>query len=82
MKRKLLYVLWEDACSMSGGGWHSMEDLENMSPLPIHTIGWLVKETKTYLVLASHLDGGGFTGSGDLCVPKAWIKKKKVVHLK
>lgn len=75
--RKLLYIKWIDSVSLYTGGWHSFEDIEGMEPTMIDTVGYLIKETKDYITVASSLNP--FEASGDICIPKVCIKQKKII---
>ena len=51
---KLLLVEWLDHCSRDG--WNSLEEAGGMTPVTIITVGWVVKETETFLTLAGTAD--------------------------
>lgn len=68
----LVVVHWNDA--MGQAGWCTPEDLEDATPIPIITAGWLIHETKTHLTIAQSLAGDGDL-LGYTIVPKPWVKK-------
>lgn len=45
-------VEWLDHCSTKGGQWESFEDIcEDLKPLTVHSVGWVIKETKESVTL-------------------------------
>ena len=74
---KLLYIEWLDAVSNEGGGWNKLRDTENLTPDLVRSVGRVVKETKDYVTIISH--NGDDDVGGDFCIPKACIKKRRVL---
>lgn len=82
-RKKLVYIEWED----STGGSGRWTDIEEMIPdPPVHkSIGWLMHETKKWIVLVPHISGEPnhptvlFAGSGEMTIPKSAILKKKII---
>ena len=74
--KELIIIEWEDAYSDEV---YIKEDFELEEGMMTVTVGWLVKETETLLMLAKHY----FTQKDDdrlkdyLVVPKVLIKKMK-----
>ena len=75
-KLKFKRITWIDSASITGGGWHSAEDINQLRPLEIKTAGYVVKETKDFITIASQVGEYGFA-SGEVCIPKFAIKKRK-----
>lgn len=77
---KLLLVEWDDA--HSGSRWEPLEDLKARTlPLSCRSVGWLVEETKTALLLVPHISGENnqqimSNGSGEIEIPKSCITKR------
>ena len=73
--RKPSTIVWEDASApLSENGWvHDPAYLP--VPLTIHSRGYLVKETKSYVVLALS-SGPHHAVSGLLAIPKSAIRKR------
>jgi len=73
---RLVKILWKDAVSASGssGRWSGLDEVKSLEPVDVKTVGWVVKETDTYITVISHHAGETETG-GDICIPKAWIQK-------
>jgi hypothetical protein len=81
MKYKLIYLEWEDATSKSS--WETPEDaLEWFSKdnSVACDVGWLIKETKTHLLIASRYMSPSPWAEESLGllekIPKGWIKKR------
>ena len=77
---KLVLIEWLDAQSMADGGWQRRKDVEKLTPALVRSVGWIFDETKDYVTLIAH-DGDGEV-SGDFSIPKACIKKRRVIHMK
>lgn len=66
---------WLDSCGPPGSDrWIHPSDYK-VAPSEIHTRGFIVKETKTYVVVASSLSNSGHM-SGMLTIPKCAITKR------
>ena len=79
---KLLHVTWVDSSSCYG--WQDKEVYtKKLTPLVCVSVGFLVKETKGYIILVPHLslypDGTMSHRSGDIMIPKKVIQKRKVI---
>ena len=72
---KVLYIEWIDA--VADVGWETHERAEDVHLCK--TIGFLIKETKLGLVIASTLSEK--ESNARITIPKAWIRKKKVIKL-
>lgn len=72
---KVIYVEWIDA--VADGSWETHDKAEDVHLC--QTIGYLIKETKLGLVIASTLSGK--ESNARITIPKAWIQKKKIVKL-
>lgn len=76
VKRKIIYVEWIDAVADSG--WCKDKDAEDIAR-QCHAIGFLVNETKDSIILACTYHD--LETNARMAIPKAWIKKRKVVRL-
>jgi len=77
---RLIYLKWQDACS--NAGWFSKKEtndwIKEASEI-VEQVGWLYKEDKKQIILASRLDGqkDEEQGLGGLQkIPKTWILKR------
>lgn len=81
-KNRLIYIEWGDA--ISNTGWMDKEDAIKWGEEEhwlVKNIGWLLKETKDYILLAAkYSDGSGEYGLLHK-IPKTWIKKRKDISL-
>jgi hypothetical protein len=81
----LTYIEWEDAGVIDGGDWLTLEEVRDQTDGKRYlnrSIGWVVYETKTLVVIASQLavdDPPRY----DLVnrVPKSLIRKRKEVQI-
>lgn len=77
-KTPLYLIDWWDHCS-SQGSWNTLDTVKSMTPILIRSIGFLVAETDQTITLASHYDDSGTNISGDICILKTCIKRKKKI---
>lgn len=73
---KLLKITWLDHCKYSNTKWRSKEELSDLTPLIVTTLGWVIKETNDYYILASTKAKGG-SYEGEFLILKGTIKKVK-----
>lgn len=86
VKPKLVYLEWCDA--ISNAAWFSRERAEEWAEYHhwwIHECGWIVKETREYLVFAS-----GYNPESEFSdeqfvnlhkIPKTWIRKRRTIKI-
>ncbi len=88
---KLVLMEWIDPNTTSGPGWDEVEDIisGNLSSYKDYNIsvGFLIYEDKKVVMLAAHIAGltekwNRTDASGDVCVPKACIVKRKNIPYK
>lgn len=74
-ENKLYYIEWLDHCN-DDGAWRSKVDIE---PMLMSTVGWVVKDHKTYVVLAQsyYKDKDSRSTCAHMCIIKGDIKKSK-----
>jgi hypothetical protein len=83
MSAKLVLVEWED--SFGGSGWANASDAHAMMPADTKSIGWLIQESKTHLLLAPHLGYGGSTDGGytqtcgAIAIPRSCVKRTRTL---
>ena len=76
---KTLYIEWEDSTSLSGRTWH-MQD-EDQTTLICKTAGFVIKENKQSITIASHITPAGGM-AGDITIPKRAITKRRILSRK
>ena len=79
---------WLDHCSTPNRHWVSMEDVLGLSPVIVHTVGWVVKETDDYLIVVAtmqQVDEGADASSQDvhceMLIVKSCIKRREKLNL-
>ena len=56
--------------------WMAAEEAADMEPIPMLTVGWVLKETETYVVLVGTRSNDGEGLVGDInCIPKALVSQ-------
>lgn len=79
----LIYIEWGDA--ISNTGWMSVEEAKRWGKEQhwlVKNIGWLLKETKDYILLAAKYSDENQDYGLLHKIPKTWIKTRQVVKLK
>jgi hypothetical protein len=78
---ELHYVIWTDACSRTM--WTDKETLiewAKSTAWEAHTVGWLVYENKSYILLALSWGGFEYNNYSDVIkIPKRWIAKRILI---
>lgn len=75
---RMEHITWHDHWSM-GNGWVRTEDVE-LGSLPIHSVGYVVKENKDGVLLAGQVNTSNTDTVGGLMfiIKKCIIKRKKL----
>jgi hypothetical protein len=79
-KKQAYLVEWYDHCSTSGS-WNPLEVVKTMEPILITSIGFLVNETPRTVTLAAHWGVDDHNVSGDICILKNCVKRKKKINV-
>lgn len=75
----LLLIEWMDSASLAGGGvWKDVDEVKKLTPVRMRSAGWVVGEDRKSIVLAGHIAESQC--SGDLCIPKSAIVKRRVLE--
>jgi len=72
---KLVKITWWDHSSYSTQCWRSRAEVEELKPLKVHTVGYVVKETKRYITLVNTWVADDEELRGELCIIKSCIKR-------
>ena len=79
-RSELYEIRWLDAYEMESG-WHSLKDAIKITPPEVLSVGYVLKETKEYLLLAA--DIGSDKMDNDVgrvtVIPGQWIVDKKII---
>lgn len=70
-------VYWDDA--QTEDGWESTKSLTPSQTRSVASIGWIIKDEPTYLLLAADKGVADDDTNRRLTIPKAWINK--ITHL-
>ena len=68
-------IEWVDAYEMESG-WHTIEEAEKATPPTVFSLGYVVKETKEFIIIAGDKGRKGDSDCGRVqVIPRNWIKK-------
>ena len=73
-------IIWEDHCSFRLCRWRSIEEVVSglsNEPVIIESYGYILKETKKYIILASHFNPNDNVFIGEMKILKNTILEKK-----
>jgi hypothetical protein len=74
------WIEWYDHCSLEGGGWRDMNDWDQLGPLRIVSLGFVVRETDEIVVIVPHYTDDD-KGCGDMCILKANIISRRPLEV-
>lgn len=81
-KNELEYVVWLDHCSLGPTRtWQDLADAVNLKPVKMYSVGWIIKETKTYIILVPTHNTSDHS-YGEMLILKGCIKKRRVLRRK
>lgn len=68
-------IEWLDAYEMESG-WHTIEEAEKITCPTVLSLGYVVKETKEFIIIAGDKGRKGDSDCGRVqIIPRNWIKK-------
>jgi hypothetical protein len=73
----MVEVWWNDATELPSGWIEAKEDFE-ITPCIVLSVGFLVKETDEFVIVAIDTHNGGHNGRSQ--IPKAMVKKMRVIR--
>mgnify|MGYP001565119054 FL=1 len=73
-KRKAVLVEWTDSCSFTHHRWRDVDEAAQLTPSTIQSVGFVLVDVKTHLVLTGSLDESGNT-SGTHTIPRGAITR-------
>ena len=72
-------IEWIDAYEMESG-WHDLKDAEKITPLTVFSLGYVVKDTKEFIIISADIGRNGDSDCGRVqVIPKPWVKKIKLL---
>lgn len=69
-------IEWLDHSSYSENHWKNGEEAEQLTPLKVTTVGWVIKETKKYVTLINTIIPKTKKYKDEMCIVKGAIKKR------
>lgn len=70
----IVMVEWIDACSLENG-WNDMKDAKEEKPAAVHSVGFLIANTKDRVTVVASHDASNETVNGGITIPKGWVVK-------
>lgn len=77
---KSVHVTWIDATS--DDEWTDKDEWTNIHPHTIETLGWLVEETDTHIIICTSYDEERNAIAGRWAIPRTWLMEMKEINLK
>tara|TARA_R100000458_G_C8203119_1_gene193038 strand:+ start:600 stop:878 length:279 start_codon:yes stop_codon:yes gene_type:complete len=71
---KCVVIQWVDINSFDGA-WLDIKESKKLEPVNMETIGWIIHETKDYVVIVSTFDSSGDLAGSTNAIPKGIITK-------
>lgn len=77
--KKLEYIKWLDHSGFGTAKWRPIEEVQDLQPIVMHTVGWTVYEDKDKLITVSTIWDDEETVHSEFCiVKKAIVSRKKL----
>lgn len=74
-----VYVVWRDA--VSSDSWERLDEAARLELHEIRTLGFLVSEDDSQLVVALNYDRDGDAVSQCIAIPQDWIVKRRTLRI-
>lgn len=71
-------IEWLDHCTYSESRWRDPKEIEDLEPIKVLTLGWVIKETKDKLAVVSTVNTSGSVANEFLILKKAIVRRKKI----
>lgn len=71
--RSIVAIVWHDA--VAAAGWTDHADAA--PPAEIHSVGWLIKRTRSHVTIATSI--GGDEHNGSMTIPRGMIQSLVVI---
>ena len=76
--RDPVVIVWIDHVSYTESLWRSFDEMKELRPMEVKSVGYILSETPEYIILASHVTNSD-TGMGELLIVKDNITEMKVL---
>jgi len=73
IEKEMVYLEWID--SMEHQGWLFLDEIK-FEMKPVHSIGWIIKETENSISICSHLTNNDQQCCSMMTIPKLIITKR------
>jgi len=80
MSFKPEWIEWYDHCSLDSNGWRDMSEWDQLGPLRIVSIGFVIREDSDVIVLVPHY-GENDKGCGDMCILKSAVILRRPLEI-
>jgi hypothetical protein len=80
MEYRLVRVIWKDIQGLEST-WTSLEEIEEMAPVSIETLGWIIKEDKSHLTMVSSLAADQTFAGSVTSIPKGCVEDIRLVSV-
>lgn len=71
-------ITWYDHCSYNNSQWRDLPTQQELEPMEIYSFGFVIKETKKFLIIVPHFSSSG-NSFGEMLILKSCIKERKKV---
>lgn len=71
---KIVCVLWADHSTFSEVRWRSFEDVSNLHPCLVTTVGFLIKEAPDHIIVQSTMAVGDLQGAHETLILRGTIQ--------
>lgn len=75
---RLVKVVWRDIQGLEDT-WETLEEIRELSPVSIETVGWIIVESEEYITMTSSLSTDKTFGGSVTAIPKGCIDSVVVV---
>ena len=77
--RSFEFIEWQDHASWTDNDWASLTRNKKLIPVEMCSVGWVLKETKEYIVLCPHFAFDTGNGAGTMVIIKSCITHRKTI---
>ena len=75
-KYQLEYIKWLDHTAWDKAEWNDIEALEELEPVSVYSVGWVIKETEDYIIIVSTIQPDTDIVHSEFCVLKGAITER------
>lgn len=75
------WIEWNDHCGFEENRWRTPDDWAGLGPIRIVSLGFVVREDDTVVVVIPHLDSENERGVGEMCILKTDIVLRRPLEV-